>query len=47
MDLDIKSIPNEVNNWEVTRAIARILHSEEFAPIDPEGRLLNFRGETQ
>lgn len=43
MDLNIKHIPNEVNNWEVTRAIAAVLHSESFAPVNEDGRLLNFR----
>jgi RNA-dependent RNA polymerase len=43
MDIDIKFIPKEVNKWEVTRAIATVLHSEDFAPVEVEGRLLNFR----
>ncbi|KIM48826.1 hypothetical protein M413DRAFT_437999 [Hebeloma cylindrosporum] len=42
MDLCIRYIPHEVNTWTVTRAIASVLHSEDFAPI-VEGRLINFR----
>ena len=42
MDLSIKYIPHEVNTWTVTRAIAAVLHSEDFAPV-VEGRLINFR----
>jgi RNA-dependent RNA polymerase len=42
MDLSIRHIPHEVNTWTVTRAIAAVLHSEDFAPI-VEGRLINFR----
>jgi RNA-dependent RNA polymerase len=42
MDLSIRHIPHEVNKWTVTRAIAAILHSEDFAPI-VEGRLINFQ----
>jgi len=42
MDLFIKYVPHEVNEWAVTRAIAAVLHSEDFAPI-VEGRLINFR----
>ncbi|PPQ77522.1 hypothetical protein CVT25_011319 [Psilocybe cyanescens] len=42
MDLYIRNIPNEVNEWTVTRAIAAVLHSEDFAPVT-EGRLINFR----
>jgi RNA-dependent RNA polymerase len=42
MDLSIRHIPQEVNDWAVTRKIAAVLHSEDFAPI-VEGRLINFR----
>jgi RNA-dependent RNA polymerase len=42
MDLSIRHIPHEVNKWTVTRAIAAVLHSEDFAPI-VEGRLINFQ----
>jgi len=42
MDLSIRHIPHEVNTWTVTRAIAAVLHSEDFAPV-VEGRLINFR----
>jgi len=45
MDLSIRNIPHEVNKWIVTRAIALVLHSEDFAQFRPvvEGRLINFR----
>lgn len=42
MDVFIRHIPHEANTWTVTRAIAAVLHSEDFAPI-VEGRLINFR----
>lgn len=42
MDLSIRHVPHEANTWTVTRAIAAVLHSEDFAPI-VEGRLINFR----
>jgi len=42
MDIGIKSVPTKTNNWAVTRAIARVIHSEDFAPV-LEGRLINFR----
>ncbi|KAH9484125.1 putative RNA-dependent RNA polymerase 2 [Psilocybe cubensis] len=42
MDLNIRYVPHEVNEWTVTRAVAAVLHSEDFAPII-EGRLINFR----
>ncbi|KAF8969863.1 RNA dependent RNA polymerase-domain-containing protein [Flammula alnicola] len=43
MDVAVKFIPTEADNWKVTRAIAAVLHSEDFAPVEVEGRLLNFR----
>ena len=42
MDVSIRRIPHEANTWTVTRAIAAVLHSEDFAPV-VEGRLINFR----
>ena len=43
MDLNIVNVDSRVNEWEVTRAIAAVLHTEdEFKP--PEGeRQLNFK----
>jgi hypothetical protein len=43
MDLDIVNVDWEANEWEVTRAIATVLHGEdEFK--QPEGeRQLNFK----
>jgi RNA-dependent RNA polymerase len=43
MDLDIVNVHHEANEWEVTRAIAAVLHAEDaFKP--PEGeRQLNFK----
>lgn len=32
MDLGILYLPSEVNEWTVTRCIASVLHSDEFAP---------------
>jgi len=42
MDIGIKYLPHEANEWQVTRAIASVLHSDDFAPVVP-GRLINFR----
>lgn len=43
MDVRIKYLPSGVNEWDVTRAVAKILHSEEFAPISDDERLINFK----
>ncbi|KAF9481150.1 RdRP-domain-containing protein [Pholiota conissans] len=43
MDIGLKYLPREVNNWEVTRALAGIIHSEGFAPVDVDGRVINFQ----
>lgn len=47
MDLNIVFLPYGVNEWTITRIIATILHSEEFAPRqqDPHAvdRPINFR----
>ena len=47
MDLTIRHLPGSVNEWDVTRAIAVVLHSDEFAPRrqDPYAvdRPINFR----
>ena len=43
MDLNILNVDFGANEWEVTRAIAAILHTEdEFKPQEG-GRLLNFK----
>lgn len=44
MELDIKRIPDTANTWTVTRAIAAVVHSDEFGGSpEPNGRLLNFQ----
>jgi RNA-dependent RNA polymerase len=47
MDFEIRYLPEDVNEWDVTRAIASIVHSDEFAPRrqDPYAvdRAINFR----
>ncbi|KAF8151715.1 RNA dependent RNA polymerase-domain-containing protein [Crassisporium funariophilum] len=43
MNLGIKYLPYEVNEWTVTRKIAEVLHSEDFAPKTE--RPINFRVE--
>jgi RNA-dependent RNA polymerase len=47
MDLGIKYLPGSVNEWDVTRVIALVVHSDEFAPRrqDPHAvdRPMNFR----
>lgn len=42
MELNIYYIPHEADVWTITRAVASVLHSEDFAPVVP-GRLTNFR----
>lgn len=47
MDLNILFLPHEVNQWNVTRIIASIVHSDEFTPRrhDPNAvdRPINFQ----
>ena len=47
MNLNIHYLPRDVNQWDVMRALAPILHSDEFAPrqSDPNkvDRPVNFR----
>ena len=49
MNLNIQYLPRDVNRWDVTRALAPILHSDEFAPRqrDPNkvDRPVNFKVE--
>ncbi|KAF9465122.1 RNA dependent RNA polymerase-domain-containing protein [Collybia nuda] len=49
MDIAIIYLPRGVNQWTVTRSIASVLHSNEFAPRRPEegvvDRPINFRFE--
>ncbi|KAF9010144.1 RNA dependent RNA polymerase-domain-containing protein [Cyathus striatus] len=42
MDLRIQNLPDDVNNWDVTREFANILHSDEFYPRRPGERAINF-----
>ncbi|KAF9526951.1 RNA dependent RNA polymerase-domain-containing protein [Crepidotus variabilis] len=42
LEISIKYVPQMANEWEVTRKIAAVLHSPDFAPVI-EGRLINFR----
>ncbi|TFK34873.1 RNA dependent RNA polymerase-domain-containing protein [Crucibulum laeve] len=41
MDIGIKFLPTEATKWDVTRAIAEVLHSPDFMPTS-DGRLINF-----
>ncbi|KAF4614826.1 hypothetical protein D9613_002724 [Agrocybe pediades] len=41
MDIKLVYVPQDANRWTVTRAIAQVLHAEDFAPIS-EGRKINF-----
>jgi len=44
MDLRIKHLPSDVNEWTVTRAIAQVLHADDFAHrSDDSERLVNFK----
>jgi len=45
MDLDIMHIPSTANEWDVTRSIAEVLHSEDFTAIlmTADERPTNFR----
>lgn len=47
MELQINYIPRGVNSWTMTRAIADVLHSEDFPKSSEHDsdRLLNFRVE--
>uniref|UniRef100_A0A0W0FPC4 RNA-dependent RNA polymerase n=1 Tax=Moniliophthora roreri TaxID=221103 RepID=A0A0W0FPC4_MONRR len=44
MNLNIKYLPNDVNDWELTRIISKaILHNDDFLPRpDPDARKINF-----
>jgi RNA-dependent RNA polymerase len=43
MDLDIVNVHYQANEWDVTRAIAAVLHTrDEFKPAEGE-RQLNFK----
>jgi RNA-dependent RNA polymerase len=42
MELNITCVPFKANEWAVTRAIAKVLHSDDFGAVVP-GRLINFR----
>jgi hypothetical protein len=44
MDLRIKYLPSDVNEFQVTRVIAQVLHADDFAPrSDDSERLINFK----
>lgn len=42
MNIEIRYIPTEENEWSVTRAISAIIHSEDFA-VSEEERQVNFK----
>lgn len=42
MEFNISYVPFQANKWTVTRAIAKVLHSEDFGSV-VAGRLINFR----
>lgn len=43
MDFDIRNVDNEASEYEVTKEIAKVLHTDDvFLPREAEGRLLNF-----
>lgn len=41
LELKIENVPTHINEWTVTREVAKILHSDDFGSV-VEGRLLNF-----
>ena len=41
LELKIENVPTHINEWTMTREIAKILHSDDFGSF-VEGRLLNF-----
>lgn len=44
MDFEITNVDYGANQWEVTKAIAAVLHTEDdFLPRPPTARLLNFK----
>lgn len=44
MDLCILYVPHDANDWDVTRAIAQVLHSDDFSPrSSTDERLINFK----
>lgn len=44
MNLALANVDYGTNEWDVTRAIAEVLHKEdEFLPTEPGARLLNFK----
>lgn len=43
MEIGIHYLPNDVSKWDVTRLLAKILHSDEFGATPPGERLINFR----
>lgn len=44
MNFDVRNVDFQVNEWEVTRAIAAILHTEDaFRPAEPGERQINFK----
>ncbi len=46
MNVSIKNIPHDENEWGVTRVIAELLHSDNFNPeSNQDERKLNFKVE--
>lgn len=42
IELEIVNVPTHINEWTVTREVAKVLHSDDFGTFGG-GRLLNFR----
>ncbi|KAK0463788.1 RNA dependent RNA polymerase-domain-containing protein [Desarmillaria tabescens] len=45
MNIALHYLPTTVNAWDVTRALAEVLHSDEFHPVHENERPLNFKVE--
>ena len=44
MEFDIRNVDFEASDYQVTKAIAAVLHTHDvFLPREAEGRLLNFK----
>ncbi|KAG7448123.1 RdRP-domain-containing protein [Guyanagaster necrorhizus] len=43
MNIHLNYLPTTVNEWDVTRSLAKVLHSDEFHPVHENERQLNFK----
>ncbi|KAK0196791.1 RNA dependent RNA polymerase-domain-containing protein [Armillaria mellea] len=43
MNIALNFLPTTVNEWDVTRSLAEVLHSDEFHPVHENERPLNFK----